>query len=321
MNRIAVLALLGVACVTDAWAQAWPSKVVRVVTGSVAGGGADVTGRPIVQRMSEMLKQQVIIDNRPGAAGLLANDLVAKSAPDGYTLLLTPGSFLIITSYLNARPPYNPQTVLTPIVQADVYNFVVVVHPSVPAKNAKELLAVAKARPGALTFVSSGVGSNFHLAGELFKLRGNVDMLHVSYKGSPQAIVDLMAGRADVMFVGIPAVMTHIKSGRLRAVGTTGLKRNPLFPEVPTVAESALPGYEITGWEGFFAPIGTPREIVNRVNAMVNEILQTPEMRELWASKGVDFVPNTVEQFAARVRDDYENTGKLIKAAGIRAEQ
>lgn len=321
MKRIAVLALLGVACVTNVWAQAWPSKVVRVVTGSVAGGGADVTGRPIAQRMSEMLKQQVIIDNRPGAAGLLANDLVAKSAPDGYTLLLTPGSFLIITSYLNARPPYNPQTVLTPIVQADVYNFVVVVHPSVPAKNAKELLAVAKARPGALTFVSSGVGSNFHLAGELFKLRGNVDMLHVSYKGSPQAIVDLMAGRADVMFVGIPAVMTHIKSGRLRAVGTTGLKRNALFPDLPTVAESALPGYEITGWEGFFAPVGTPREIVNRVNAMVNEILQTPEMRELWASKGVDFVPNTVEQFTARVRDDYENTGKLIKAAGIRAEQ
>ena len=317
---IAMLSLIAALGAT-AHAQTWPTKVVRVVTGSVAGGGADVTGRPIAQRMSEMLKQQVIIDNRPGAAGLLANDLVAKSAPDGYTLLLTPGSFLIITSYLNARPPYNPQTVLMPIVQADAYNFVVVVHPSVPAKNAKELLAVAKARPGALTFVSSGVGSNFHLAGELFKLRGNVDMLHVSYKGSPQAIVDLMAGRADVMFVGIPAVMTHIKSGRLRAVGITGLKRNALMPDVPTVAESALPGYEITGWEGFFAPIGTPREIVNRVNAMVNDILQTPEMRELWASKGVDFVPNTVEQFAARVRDDYENTGKLIKAAGIKAEQ
>jgi tripartite-type tricarboxylate transporter receptor subunit TctC len=317
---VAMLSLIAALGAT-AYAQTWPSKVVRVVTGSVAGGGADVTGRPIAQRMSEMLKQQVIIDNRPGAAGLLANDLVAKSAPDGYTLLLTPGSFLIITSYLNARPPYNPQTVLTPIVQADVYNFVVVVHPSVPAKNAKELLAVAKARPGALTFVSSGVGSNFHLAGELFKLRGRVDMLHVSYKGSPQAIVDLMAGRADVMFVGIPAVMTHIKSGRLRAVGVTGTKRNPLMPDVPTVAESALPGYEIVGWEGFFAPIGTPREIVNRVNAMVNEILQTPEMRELWASKGVDFVPNTVEQFAARVRDDYDNTGKLIKAAGIKPEQ
>ena len=313
--------MFSIALAPAASAQTWPTKIVRVVTGSVAGGGADVTGRPIAQRMSEILKQQVIIDNRPGAAGLLANDLVAKAAPDGYTLLLTPGSFLIITSYLNARPPYNPQTVLTPVVQADTYNFVVVVHPSVPAKNAKELLAVAKSKPGALTFVSSGVGSNFHLAGELFKLRGNVDMLHVSYKGSPQAIVDLIAGRADVMFVGIPAVMPHIKSGRLRAVGTTGLKRNALFPDLPPVAESALPGYEIVGWEGFFAPIGTPREIVSRVNAMVNEILQTPEMRELWASKGVDFVPNTVEQFTARVRDDYENTGRLIKAAGIKAEQ
>jgi len=301
-------------------AQTWPTKVVRMVTGSVAGGGADITGRPIAQRMSELLKQQVIIDNRPGAAGLLANDLVAKAAPDGHTLLLTPGSFLIISSYLNARPPYDPLTLLTPIAQVDSYSFVLVVHPSVPAKNAKELVAVAKAKPGALSFVSSGVGSNFHLAGELFKLRGKVELWHVPYKGSPQAIVDLLAGRADVMFVGLPAVMPHIKSGRLRAIGVTGPKRNPLLPDVQTVAESALPGYEVIGWEGVFAPLGTSREIVNRVNAMINEILMTPEMRELWASKGVDFIPNTAEQFAAKVREDYENVGRLIKAAGIKAE-
>ena len=237
-------------------AQTWPTRVVRMVTGSVAGGGADITGRPIAQRMSELLKQQVIIDNRPGAAGLLANDLVAKAAPDGHTLLLTPGSFLIISSYLNARPPYDPLTLLTPIAQVDSYSFVLVVHPSVPAKNAKELVAVAKAKPGALSFVSSGVGSNFHLAGELFKLRGNVELWHVPYKGSPQAIVDLLAGRADVMFVGLPAVMPHIKSGRLRAIGVTGPKRNPLLPDVQTVAESALPGYEVIGWEGVFAPLG-----------------------------------------------------------------
>ena len=302
-------------------AQTWPTRVVRMVTGSVAGGGADITGRPIAQRMSELLKQQVIIDNRPGAAGLLANDLVAKAAPDGHTLLLTPGSFLIISSYLNARPPYDPLTLLTPIAQVDSYSFVLVVHPSVPAKNAKELVAVAKAKPGALSFVSSGVGSNFHLAGELFKLRGNVELWHVPYKGSPQAIVDLLAGRADVMFVGLPAVMPHIKSGRLRAIGVTGPKRNPLLPDVQTVAESALPGYEVIGWEGVFAPLGTSREIVHRVNAMINEILMTPEMRELWASKGVDFIPNTAEQFAAKVREDYENVGRLIKAAGIKAEQ
>ena len=301
-------------------AQTWPTRVVRMVTGSVAGGGADITGRPIAQRMSELLKQQVIIDNRPGVAGLLANDLVAKAAPDGHTLLLTPGSFLIISSYLNARPPYDPLTLLTPIAQVDSYSFVLVVHPSVPAKNAKELVAVAKAKPGALSFVSSGVGSNFHLAGELFKLRGKVELWHVPYKGSPQAIVDLLAGRADVMFVGLPAVMPHIKSGRLRAIGVTGPKRNPLLPDVQTVAESALPGYEVIGWEGVFAPLGTSREIVHRINAMINEILMTPEMRELWASKGVDFIPNTAEQFAAKVREDYENVGRLIKAAGIKAE-
>jgi tripartite-type tricarboxylate transporter receptor subunit TctC len=319
--RIAGVLLLGLALAPPTHAQTWPTKVIRVVTGSVAGGGADVTGRPIAQRMSETLKQQVIIDNRSGAAGLLANELVAKAAPDGYTLLLTPGSFLIITSYLNARPPYDPQALFAPVVQVDSYNFVVVVHPSVPAENAKELLAVAKARPGALTFVSTGIGSNFHLAGELFKLRGKVDMWHVPYKGSPQAIIDLLAGRADVMFVGIPAVLPHIKSGRLRAVGVTGLKRHALLPDVPSVSESALPGYEITGWEGFFAPLGTPREIVDRLNALVNEILATPDMRSLWASKGVEFNPNTPEQFAVRVRADYENTGKLIKAAAIQAEQ
>ena len=302
-------------------AQTWPTRVVRMVTGSVAGGGADITGRPIAQRMSELLKQQVIIDNRPGAAGLLANDLVAKAAPDGYTLLLTPGSFFIISSYLNARPPYDPLTLLTPIAQVDSYSFVLVAHPSVPAKNAKELVAVAKAKPGALSFVSSGVGSNFHLAGELFKLRGKVELWHVPYKGSPQAIVDLLAGRADVMFVGLSAVMPHIKSGRLRAVGVTGPKRNPLLPDVQTVAESALPGYEVIGWEGVFAPLGTSREIIHRFNAMINEILMTPEMRELWASKGVDFIPNTAEQFAVKVREDYENVGRLIKAAGIKAEQ
>ncbi len=302
-------------------AQTWPTRMVRMVTGSVAGGGADITGRPIAQRMSELLKQQVIIDNRPGAAGLLANDLVAKAAPDGHTLLLTPGSFLIISSYLNARPPYDPLTLLTPIAQVDSYSFVLVAHPSVPAKNAKELVAVAKAKPGALSFVSSGVGSNFHLAGELFKLRGKVELWHVPYKGSPQAIVDLLAGRADVMFVGLSAVMPHIKSGRLRALGVTGPKRNPLLPDVQTVAESALPGYEVIGWEGVFAPLGTSREIVHRVNAMINEILMTPEMRELWASKGVDFIPNTAEQFAVKVREDYENVGRLIKAAGIKAEQ
>ena len=170
IRQIVGILLLSNAVAPPAFAQTWPSKLVRVVTGSVAGGGADVTGRPIAQRMSEIFKQQVIIDNRPGAAGLLANELVAKSAPDGYTLLLTPGSFLIITSYLNARPPYDPQTLFTPVVQADTYNFVVVVHPSVPAKNPRELLAVAQARPGALNFVSSGIGSNFHLAGEILHL-------------------------------------------------------------------------------------------------------------------------------------------------------
>ena len=290
------------------------------VTGSSAGGGADITGGQITQRMSEVFGVQMIMDNRPGATGMIANELVAKAAPDGYTLLVNPGSFLTISAHLNSKVPFDPLENLAPIIQVTGYQFVLVVHPSVPAKNIKELIAVAKSKPKSLTFVSTGVGSNFHLGGVLFGLKAGVELWHVPYKGSPPAIVDLLAGRADMMVIGLNAVMPFIKSGRLRALGVTSTRRSTLLPDVPTIAEGGLPGYDLNGWEGVLAPAKTPQEIVAKLNTTITNILLTPEMKELWANKGVEFTPNTPEQFAAKLRKDYEDIGKVIKAAGVKHE-
>ena len=302
-------------------AQPFPSKPVRLVTGSQAGGGTDITARAIQQAVAPLLGVQVIIDNRPGTAGMVANDFVAKQPPDGHTLLIQPGSFVTISPQLNASPRWDTMKHLAAVVQVSTYDLVLVAHPSVPARNVKELIAVARAKPGMISFASSGVGSNFQLAGELLKLEAKVDMLHVAYRGSPPAVLDLVAGRVDTMFVHVPTVKGHIDAGRLRALAMTGTRRSALLPQVPTIAESGLKAYEISGIEGIFAPIGTPREIVARLNSVVGGALSTPEMKASWASKGIEFVPNTPEQFAAKVQYDYDKTAALIKAADIRPER
>ena len=312
------------AWVTAAHAQVYPAKLVRLVTGSAAGGGSDITARQIGPKLAEAFGQQVLVDNRPGVAGMLANEFVAKTPADGYTVLLQPGGFITLSAQLNAKGAdggkWDTLRFLAPVNQVSSYAFVLVLHPSVPARTVKELIAVAKASPRALSFVSSGVGSNFHLSGELFKLRAGIDMLHVAYRGSPPAIVDLIAGRGDMMFVHIPAVQQYIRNGRLRALGLTGNKRSALLPEVPTIAEAALPGYEIVGSEGLLAPAGTPREIVAKLNTTITAALNTAEMKELWASKGVEFAPNTAEQYTAKLRDEFEKTAVVIKAAGIKPD-
>ena len=300
--------------------QPYPSKLIRMVTGSTAGGAADVTTRQITPRLAEALKVQIIVDNRPGVAGMIANEYVTKAAPDGYTLLMQPGSFMMVSAILNARGAWDPVKSLAPISQIGAYGFVLAVHPSVPAKTVKELIAVAKAKPGALTFVSTGIGSNFHLAGEIFRKRAGVELWHVPYKGSPPAIVDLVAGRADTTFMQVPSLLPHIQVGKLRALGVTGPRRNPLLPGVPTIAEEALPGYELTGTEWLLAPAGTPREILAKLNAVVTAIFEHPEMRALWASKGVEFTPGTPEHFTAKFKQDYEKTAAMIREAGVKPE-
>ncbi len=315
-----VTALLGLVVVTGAQAQ-YPNKLVRLVTGSAAGGGSDITARQIGPKLAEALGQPVLVDNRPGLAGMLANEFVAKAPADGHTLLLQPGGFITLSPQLNAKGgTWETLRHLAPVIQVSSYTFVLVVHPSVPAKTVKALIAVAKSAPRALSFVSSGVGSNFHLSGELFKLRAGIDMWHVPYKGSPPAIVDLIAGRADMMFVHIPAVQQYIRNGRLRALGLTGTKRSALLPDVPTIAEAALPGYDIVGSEGLLAPASTPRDVIAKLNSTVAALLATAELKETWANKGVEFAANTAEQYAAKLREEFEKTGAVIKAAGIKVD-
>jgi tripartite-type tricarboxylate transporter receptor subunit TctC len=322
-DRPALIACLALALLSPqvcAQAQPYPSKLIRLVTGSAPAGGADLTARAIHPKLAVALGAQMIVENRPGVAGMLANEHVAKAAPDGYTLLLQPGSFVTVSTQLNTKTAWDPTKLLAPIIQVSAYDFVMVMHPSVPARTLKELVAIARAKPGALSFVSTGVGSNFHLAAELFKLGTKIDMLHVPYKGSAQAIVDLVAGRAELMFIHVPVVLQHIKSGRLRAMGVTGPRRNALLPDVPSIGEALIKGYEITGWEGIYAPAGTPREIVAKLNETAAAVLASAELKEAWAAKAVEFQPNTPEQFTAKTRRDYESTAALIKAAGIKPE-
>ena len=320
MRSVAV-AFAALALAIPASAQQYPAKVIRLVTGSQPAGGTDITARAIQQKLAPALGVQVIVDNRAGVAGMVANEYTAKAAPDGYTLLMQPGSFVTVSTQLNATPPWDPLKHLAPVIQVSTYDFVLAAHPSVPAKNVKELIAVARSKPRAISFASSGVGSNFHLAGELLKLTARVDMLHVAYRGSPAAVLDLIAGRVDTMFVHVPTVQGYIDSGRLRPIATTGTRRNPLLPNVPTLAESGFSSYEISGIEGVFAPAGTPRPIVLKLNAAIADVLSTPEMKQQWASKAIEFVPNTPEQFAATVLREFDKTAALIKAADIKPER
>jgi tripartite-type tricarboxylate transporter receptor subunit TctC len=316
-----LLLLLLCACGFDVYAQAaYPTKPIRLVLGFPAGTNVDVLARPIAQRMTEMLGQPVVVDNRPGATGLIANEFVAKAPPDGYSLLVAPGSSLTSAPHLKLKMPYDALKDFVPIIQINSFPQVLIVNPTVPAKTVKELIALARAKPGTLTFGSSGTGSAFHLAGELFKSMAKIEMLHVPYKGGNVALNDLLGGRLDLMFYSLAIANPQIKAGKLRAIAVTGLKRDPLQPQLPTVDESGLKGYEIIGWHGFLAPAGTPPDIVRRVNATVAKILVTTEIRDLWASQGMEVVVNTPEQFAQRIRADYEKYGRIVKAVGIQPE-
>ncbi len=321
-TRVATIAL-GLAlfaALASAHAQTYPAKPIRLVLGFPAGTTVDILARPVAARLSEAMGQQVIVDNRPGATGLIANELVAKSAPDGYTLLVAPGSSLTSTPHLRLKMPYDSLKDFVPIAQMNAFPQVLIVNPGVPAKNAKELIALARAKPGVLSFGSSGVGSAFHLAGELFASMAHVKMLHVPYKGGNLALTDLVGGRIDLMFYSLAVALPQIKAGKVRAIAVTGLKHDPLMPELPTMDESGLRGYDITGWHGFFAPAGTPRDIVVRLNEAIGKILATQEIRNLWASEGMEVIIATPEQFAQRVRADYEKYAKIVKAVGIKPE-
>jgi tripartite-type tricarboxylate transporter receptor subunit TctC len=312
-----VTAVLLTLAASGAVAQGYPTKPVRLMTGSAAGGGGDLTARAIAQKLSATLGQQVIVDDRPGATGMIANQLLSSAAPDGHTLLLQPLSFICISPHLNSSERWDPTRSTAGIIQVSAYGLIVVVHPSVPAKSLHDLITIARAKPGVLNFATSGVGSNFHLGAEIFKLRAEINMVHVPYRGSTAAVVDLLAGRADVMFGLVPVLGQHIRQGKLRALAFTGKARNALLPDVPTVNET-LPGYIVESWEGVVAPAGTPRDIIARLNREIAAAVNSTELRELWKARGVDTVTSTADEFSATLRQDYERYGALLKQLGIK---
>jgi tripartite-type tricarboxylate transporter receptor subunit TctC len=315
----AFFALL-LAFATAAGAQTWPSKPVRVVMGFPPGTTVDVLMRPIAQRLSESLGQQMVLDNRAGATGIIAIEMVVRAPADGYTLLATPGSALTSSPQMHTKMTFDTLRDLKPVVQIGAFSYVLIAHPGVPAKTVRELIALARGRPGLLTFGSTGVGSGFHLAGELLKSMAKIDLTHVPYKGGPAVVTDMLGGRIDLMFYSLAVVQPQIRAGRLRAIAVTGLARDPLLPEVPTVAEAGLPDFEIGGWHGLFAPAATPAAIVEQLNSAVSRILATPEIQELWKSQGMGVVRGSPDAFAAVVRGDYEKYGRLIRGAGIKPE-
>jgi len=324
-SALPVIALLLVLFPVAARAQApaassgpaYPAKPVRLMTGSAPGGGGDLTARAIAQKLTVALRQQVIVDDRPGATGMIANQLLSQSAPDGYTLLLQPSSFVCISPHLNSQDGWDPSKNTAGIIQVSAYGLIVVVHPSVPAKSLKDLIAIARAKPGVLNYATSGVGSNFHIGAEIFKLRTKVNLVHVPYRGSTAAVIDLIAGRADVMFGLVPVLNPYIREGKLRPLAVTARKRNALLPDVPTVAET-LAGYDVESWEGVMAPAGTPPSIIGRLNKEIAAAVNSAELRELWKNRGVDTVNSSADEFSAKLRAEYLRYGNLLTRLGVR---
>jgi len=298
--------------------QAYPSKPVRLLVGFSPGGGTDVAARIIARKLSEMWGQQVVVDNRAGAGGLLAFEMTARANPDGYTLLASSPSFAIQVS-LAARLPYDPVRDFAPVTQASAAPYILVLYPGVEAKSVKELVALAKANPGKLDYASGGIGSAQHLAAELFNLMAGISMVHVPFKGAV-SIPDVIAGRVKMVFSGVPQALTHVQAGRLRAIGVTTPKRSPVVPDVPTIAEAGVSGYDVTVWYGIFVTGGTPRPIVARLNADFVRAINVPEVRQQLTAMGLEPIGNSSEEFNKTVRSEIKQWGQVIQRAGIKQQ-
>ena len=316
--RIGLLFAGALAALT-AQAQNYPQRAVRLVVPYVPGGGTDFTARVIAPRLGEALGQQVVVENRPGGGTNIGSDLVAKAAPDGYPLLMA-GAANAINMSLYAKLPYDTLRDFAPVSLSVKGANVLLVHPSLPAKTLKELLALARAQPGKLNYASSGIGSANHMAGELLKLVAKVNIAHVPYKGNAPALTDLIGGHVEVLISGVPAVLGQIRNGRGRAIAIASLKRFPAPPDTPTIDESGLKGFEATTWFGVMAPVKTPRDIVNRLNADLARIVASPEVRERFIGEGVEPVGGSTELFATFVRDEIDKYAKVVKAAALTAD-
>jgi tripartite-type tricarboxylate transporter receptor subunit TctC len=319
MNRI-LAGLAASLLATAALAQGYPAKPIRLIVPFAAGGGNDNVARLVGKQLSGSLGQQLVIDNRPGAGGVLGAELAAKAAPDGYTLFLGGVGSHAVNPNLNERLPYDPIRDFAPVVLLAQAPLVLVVHPSVPADSFKAFVALARARPGQLNYASNGNGSSSHLAAVMFDSMAGVDMVHVPYKGLSPALTDLLSGRVQLMFSSVVAILPHIRAEKLRGLAVTGARRLSSMPDLPTIAESGLPGYEASSWYGVLAPAGTPREIVVKLNTEFVKALAQPEVRTSLLAEGAEPVGGTPEQFAAHIRSEMERLGKLIREAKIRLE-
>ncbi len=319
---VAILAMPADAVSAQDRAAAFPNKTVRLVTGSAPGGPLDFSARLAAQKLSEALGQPVVVEPRLGASGTIANEFVAKATPDGYTLGLGSMATLCVVPHLYAKLGYDPLKDFTPITIVSAVGFVIIVHPSVPARNLQELIALGKASPGKLSFGTSGAGSVTHLGIEMLKSMVQVNFLHIPYKGAAPALIDLMGGQTDLMYDSVLTSIPHIKGGKVRALAVGSAKRTPLLPAVPTVAESGLPAlreFEASTWFGIVAPAATPREIAMKLNAAIVKGVGEKDVVQRLLGQGMYTVLNTPEQFAERIREDMPRWGKVIKAAGIKA--
>lgn len=303
-----------------AQAAEWPDKPIRVILSVPAGATPDVTARLVFPGLSQQLGVSLVADNRAGGGGVIGAEIAAKSAPDGYTLFISSPGALTILPHMRKGIPYDTIRDFAPVSLISIGPFVLMTHPSVPAKTVRELIALAKSQPGKLNYASAGNGVANHLAGELFKQMAGVDIVHVPYKGAPQAVTDVLAGHMNMMFNSVAPIVGYIKTGKIRVLGIASLQRSPQLPDVPTIHESGVPGFEAVNWFGMFAPAKTPRTIVSRVNGALVKTVKTPEMQAQFIALGADPVGSTVEEFTAFVKRDMEKYEKVVRISGAKVD-
>jgi len=299
---------------TIAVAQSYPIKPIRIIVGYPAGGPTDMIARTVAQKLSPALGQQVIVDNRPGVSGMIGAELAVKAPPDGYTLLTVPITYAVTPSVF-PKMPYDAEKDLAPVALVAAAPFILVVHPTLPVKTVKDLIALAKSRPGQINYASASAGGMPHLAGELFNIMAGVKLTHIPYKGAAPATIDLLAGQVSLMFNNMLSAMPHVKSGKLRAVAVTSAKRSSAVPELPTVAET-IPGFEASGWYGAFAPAATPREIIAKLNGEINRLMRQPDVAQRLAGDGVEAVTMTPAEFGTYLHSEIVKWGKVVKISG-----
>ncbi len=316
--RHAVVALLAASAAAAAQAQSWPEKPLRFIVPFPPGGSTDVVARALAEKLRDRLGQPVVVENRAGAGGTIGSDIAAKAAPDGYTLLIGTSSTHAIAPGVFSNPPYDPVRDFAPVTLVGAATVMLVTHPSVPAKSVADLIALAKADPKRLTFASSGTGGVSHLIGEYFKSRAGIEMLHVPYKGDTPMITDLIGGQVSLAFGTAVAFLPHVKKGALKALAVTSAKRSPIAPDLPTVADSGLPGFEALQWFGILMPAKTPAPIVERMNNELAVILATPEMRERFTSMGIEVSGGSAESFAQFMASEAQKWQRIAKDAGVK---